>query len=97
MLYNAEEQRGWLLSRESSDRFRREIEVKNSKERVGPLDLTIMRHLSEKKGLGEIAKLTKIEPVVVGERVAKLQTSGYVTAAGYLTDKGFEALDEQHD
>ncbi|MGD1054999.1 MAG: hypothetical protein ABR867_02840 [Nitrososphaerales archaeon] len=85
------------MSRESSDRSRREIEAKNAEERVGPLDLTILRHLSEKKGLGEIAKLTRVEPVVVGERVAKLQTKGYVSASGHLTDKGFKALDEQHD
>lgn len=62
------------------------------KDKISALDRAVLDHLSKKKTPEEIAKLTKVEPQVVGERIARLQLEGYITAEGYLTDKGLGSL-----
>lgn len=60
--------------------------------RLSDLGRATLQYLSEKKNPAEIAELTKVEPAVVAEKIANLQSGGFISQEGYLTEKGFEAL-----
>jgi DNA-binding MarR family transcriptional regulator len=63
-----------------------------SREDLSPLELTILRSLSQRKTVSEVARLAKMAPAKVGNEIAVLQLKGYLSSDGRLTDRGLTAL-----
>ncbi len=61
-------------------------------EALSELELSILRSLSQGRSEEEIAASTGVAPSIVSEKVAKLQSMGYITDKHALTERGFEAL-----
>jgi hypothetical protein len=75
-----------------SEGMRGETEGTDSKAVGSALDLMVLDCLDGRKSLEEIAQLTKVEPRLVGQRIAKLQLEGFVGPDGHLTQKGSAAI-----
>jgi Mn-dependent DtxR family transcriptional regulator len=56
------------------------------------LDLAILKLLHDDKSLEEISRLLKVEPLTLGQTIARLQVEGYLTPEGSLSEKGLQAL-----
>ncbi len=56
------------------------------------LQMSILRAISDGRGILELAKTMKVEPVVLGVEIAKLQVGGYIADDGSLTLKGSQVL-----
>jgi hypothetical protein len=61
-------------------------------EGLGQLELAILKSLSERRTLEEVARITKVEPNLLGEKIAEMQIRGYISPEGFLTKKGLQAV-----
>ena len=70
------------------------MERSQLKDDLSQQDKSVLLHLKDKKSPEEIAELTRLRPHIIGEKIARLQVAGFISAEGRLTEKGLEALGE---
>ena len=61
---------------------------------LSPLEVQILRALSQVKDIGKLARIVKVPPATLGKEIAKLQLSGCIGDDGALTEKGLNAIRE---
>jgi len=62
--------------------------------KISPLEATILKGLDRGRNLMEIAASAKTQPLVVGEKIARLQLEGFINPDGTLTQKGAQAVQD---
>ena len=56
------------------------------------IELLILRSIPKAKDIIQLSRLTKVEPAIIGNKIATLQLKGFIGEDGTLSQKGIEAL-----